>query len=284
MISRVCSAPWTRVASSATWGLTGVDINVTSNGQYAGALAGYNAGKVAASYAVGWLNSYGGQGGLVGDNQGEIIAGYANVTVVSQRYPGGGLAGRLGASGKIIASYALGRVQTPQRFQSWQNSFGGLVGDAGGEVTDSYYAMERGQLKYWAHDNPESARKMSWDLYTPTSAAGIYAGWDGLNVDDTSGTVAGVETLNDNSPWDFGTALQYPVLVFGGDAGSELARRSSQQEAHPGITWTPTVGRPCDGFGRCYGVLRGQSAGDVVAGGVVAGRDRQLELDGRRRG
>ena len=192
-------------------GLVNVDVSAPIN---VGALVGPNFGKVAACYVVGGTvtgvhPSFGGSaGGLAGSNGGTIVASYANVTV---RVGGSfSVAGGLvyNNSGKVIASYSS------SLFAGGENA-GGLVGVHSrlnpGEIENSYFD---GNRSTWGNGLGVLAttRKTSRDLRTPTTAVGIYAGWDQLNVDDTTGTVMGVRTLNDDAPWDFGSGFDYPVL------------------------------------------------------------------------
>ena len=211
-------------------GLLNADVILDgANEEAVGSLVGHNSGKVAASYAAGG-GVYGGRrvGGLVGDNKGEIIACYASAHVRGLDEHVGGLAGRVvGSGGDVIASYALGRVQ---RIQNTDPNYGGLVGSiSGGRITNSYFVPEVSGANTNGVNVPSSARKMRTDLHGPTTASGIYEDWVGLHVDDTSSTVMGVLTLNDDAPWDFGTTIDYPVLRGTSASVANVARQFSLQ-------------------------------------------------------
>ena len=88
--------------------------------------------------------------------------------------------------------------------------------------------------------SPDDTSKTSSELRVPTTTAGtIYAGWDQLNVDGLDRIGDG--NLNDDSPWDFGSVFDYPVLVFGGSTETVQARRTSQREAQPAVSLAPTL-------------------------------------------
>ena len=118
-----------------------------------GSLAGVNGGTVANSYATGALSlaasgRFAGEtpalniGGLLGGNHGTLESSYAAASVAAVGRPesapqdnfrAGGLVGRNGSLGKIIASYAAG----PVRLVNGRDA-GGLVGSNTGEITASY--------------------------------------------------------------------------------------------------------------------------------------------------
>ena len=200
-----------------------------------GALAGSNHGRVAASYVVSGTvsgafpdGSGTAVGGLMGLNYGTIVASYANVSV-SAEGSGSVPAGlTYFNSGRIIASYSSGLLASG-------GFAGGLVGvqnrDNPGVVENSYFDGERSN---WGNGIrvPGATRRTSRALRAPTTAVEIYAGWIGLNVDDTPGTFMGVSTLNDDAPWDFGSGFDYPVVrgvsarfPNGNAANAELQRR-----------------------------------------------------------
>ena len=185
-------------------------------------MAGGNyGGKVAACYVVGeddqgdvigsWT-----VGGLVGDNEGTIIASYANVYVRGAASPTGGLVGYNAPGAKIIASYSLGRIGgAPVVWPHVDRNDGGLVGinaAASTAIEASYYDRDSSGLSSGGDNVSSTTVKRSRELRSPVAAEGIYAAWSGLNVDDTSSTVMGVLTLDDDDPWDFGTNVDYPVL------------------------------------------------------------------------
>ena len=230
-------------------GLNNVHTDLAGSSLGAGALVGYNAGKVAACYVVGDSRQVRGGwalGALVGRlDGGVVIASYADVRV-HQWPPGqsvGGLIGGVANGGIVSASYSVSR---PDRAYGLQGSpSGGLVGDYNaGTIQTSYFDEGRSGQSACCGSNkptPDNTPRTSDQLRVPTMAAGtIYEGWDRLNVDDTSSTVMGVLTLNDDSPWDFGTFYQYPVLVFGGSTDTRQARRTLQQETQPEVSLAVT--------------------------------------------
>ncbi len=224
-------------------GMENVSINAPESSAVA-ALAGFNYGKIAASYVVsGAVSGSSVVGGLVGAvERGIVVASYSDVAVHGDGQRVGGLAGFAAGEAIVRASYTIGKPT------GGGNQRGGLMGwrdGRGVELQSSYFDSERsGESSCCGEGAPvtDTAPRSSAELRSPTAAEGIYAGWDRLNVDDTSSTVMGVLTLNDDAPWDFGNFLHYPVLVFGGDAGSRAARRASQQEAQPAVVLTPTLG------------------------------------------
>ena len=258
------------------------DVLLNGNLQYVAGLVGENRGTIINSYTTGQVsgsNGVGGLvggsydtsmiigsystatvtgssddvGGLVGGNEGTIIASYAtgNVTGTGEandNYSPGSSSGRGHAIGglvglnypdqKIIASYATGTVTASK---GWK--VGGLAGFNLGRITASYSTgtvSGTGQLSGLTYsknseNNAPYARDSYWDtvtsgqatsvqgvgkttaeLQSPTGYAGIYANW---NVDlDGDGS--------DDDPWDFGTSCQYPVLKYGGLNPSDQRERT----------------------------------------------------------
>ena len=219
-------------------GLLEVSITATK-GARAGALAGENAGTITSSYAKGALSATSTKGtnaagGLVGSNVGTIGASWAGVTVSSAGYQdsAGGLAGA--NYGKIFAAYATGGVTSTGPRSAAGGLTGGnvtssadikssystgaasatgtsstaaaFVGWGNGQISDSYWdATASGVADDADATSPEG--KTTSELQTPTSATGIYANWDDIDIKN-DGTA-------DDDPWDFGTSSQYPVLSFG---------------------------------------------------------------------
>ncbi len=141
-------------------------------------------------------------GGLVGINDGTIIASYATGTARSEDGSGGrvysypkefvgGLTSHNG--GSITASYALVSV-------SGKNTQPLVETTAGGSrVHASYWNSDIG--RGW-HRLFRGTGKTTAELQTPTGYTGIYANW---NVDlDGDGSP--------DDPWDFGTSSDYPKL------------------------------------------------------------------------
>ena len=219
-------------------GLLEVSITATK-GARAGALAGENAGTITSSYAKGALSATSTKGtnsagGLVGSNVGMIGASWAGVTVSSAGYQdsAGGLAGA--NYGKIFAAYATGGVTSTGARSAAGGFIGGnvtssadikssystgaasatgtsstaaaFVGWGNGQIADSYWDSATSGVSDDA-DATSPEGKTTSELQTPTSAAGIYANWDDMDVTN-DGTA-------DDDPWDFGTSSQYPVLSFG---------------------------------------------------------------------
>ena len=248
------------------------DVLLHSNWGHVGGLVGHNGGTIINSYTTGAVsgkNGVGGLvggsddtsriigsystatvtgsaddvGGLVGGNEGTIVASYAtgNVTGVGNSdgnyVPGnddgmghaiGGLVGLNYEGQKIIASYATGAVSAPRG-----EKVGGLVGYNLGHITASYstgavsgrknvsglaysdttwVGGASTRVSYW--DTATSGRtasahgagKTTAELQSPTGYTGIYTGWNvDLNGDGSA-----------DDPWDFGASCQYPVLKYGG--------------------------------------------------------------------
>ena len=215
-------------------------VATVSGGGNVGGLVGYTwNSEIAASYAVATVSGGGGEyyvGGLVGrSSNGEITASYAVATVSGDNYVGG-LVGSISDS-EIAASYAVSTV-------SGRENVGGLVGtNIRTTISNSYWDTDVSGLRTSAG----GTSKTSSELRTPTSYTGIYSAW---NVD-----VDGDDTAD--APWDFGTVFDYPVLVFGGEAGTRQARRTAQQQAQPGVRLTPTLSGDAT-------VLEGDTASYVV--------------------
>ena len=177
-------------------------ITTGTNGAVVGGLVGLNLlGTIQASFAR--VNVTGGHqgsaaGGLAGQNLlGDIKASYAAGTVSANGSNGraGGLVGV--NQGNIEASYARGRVTA-----SGSGSVaGGLAGVNAGTVTVSYWdTAAAGQTA-----SAGGTGQTSSALQTPTGYAGIYDAWN-LNLDGVGSA---------DSPWDFGSDSQYPMLVYG---------------------------------------------------------------------
>jgi outer membrane protein assembly factor BamB len=138
---------------------------VTGSGE-TGGLIGRNVGSVSKSIALGAVTGENSVGGLVGrngysesvpDQQGSVKRSYARGSVTATTDNGGGLVGQNDA-GDITQTYAIGRV-------SGSGALGGLVGDNGGTVVDSY-----------------------WD--TESSGLAVSAGGTGLTAADMTGAAA----------------------------------------------------------------------------------------------
>ena len=146
-------------------------------------------------------------GGLVGHNDGTIIAAYSTGKVSSNgraygihpAHAAGGLVGD--NQGSIKASYSIGALSG----RLWRN---GLVGRNGGSVTASYWDTQTSGRSSSAGGRGRTTA----ELQGPTGYTGIYAAW---NVDlDGDG--------NKDDSWEFGTSEQYPVLKDLGAAKQRL--------------------------------------------------------------
>ena len=185
-----------------------LDANVTA-GPRTGALVGevtVNA-RVAAVYATGAVAGNGQYaGGLVGILFGRIDAAWVNVSVTRTDTDGthGGLVGLIRGSdqyvprpneGSLRAAYSLGPVTSSS---DSTGNVGGVYGVlfTSGTAADVYFdATTSGETR-------GGTSKTTAQLRAPTGYTGIYANWD-LDLDG--------DGTND-SPWDFGTAGQYPAL------------------------------------------------------------------------
>ncbi len=158
-------------------------------------------------------------GGLVGNNAGTIRNSYA-AGDVGGACDVGGLVAENGSGGEIVNSYAAGMVSRSGscRDAGTRTRAGGLVADNAGLIRNSYVrglisagggtagglvavgASGTIDLSYWDstvnNAITNDSRAMTTDeLRAPQSARDIYAGW---SSDD----------------WDFGTAMQYPLLRY----------------------------------------------------------------------
>ena len=218
---------------------------------FVGALVGRNLGTVRSSYATGSISDAGTAlatsnfGGLAGTNfRGTIAASWAAVSidVSSINNDIGGLVGYLNG-GTIIACYAAGAARSTGN----STAVGGLAGVVSGAAVSHSYAVgavsstgsggSAGGLfgratgsntiasSYWdvgttgiADDANSAAPEgvATSDLQSITSYTGVFADWN-ANVDGQTGA---------DNPWEFGTAMQYPRLQFGFDAGGQVAQGS----------------------------------------------------------
>ncbi len=108
--------------------------NASVNGKfYTGALVGFNCGKISNFYVQGEVYGTSFIGGLVGQNQGNILASSMVGTVIGVGRSIGGLVGYSVAGGSISESYALVTVEGI-------GSVGGLVGNHTNSITSNSYA------------------------------------------------------------------------------------------------------------------------------------------------
>ena len=197
--------------SNDVGGLVG-DITVIGDGTRALITASYATGAVSGDSES---SSFGGLVGRIAalgsDCRAILTASYATGAVTGYDVSNnvGGLVGQNisggpGSSGIVTASYSTGEV-------TGHGNVGGLVGQ------DSTNLNSRNSINnsYWNTETSGQASsdggggKTTVELATPTGYAGIYANWN-LDLDDDN---------TDDDPWDFGTAVEYPVLRvdFDGD-------------------------------------------------------------------
>ena len=216
-------ACWSSGAVTGTAGSSNVFV-----GGLVGLLVGSNA-KLAASFSTAAVSGTNNGGGLLGGIQeyATVIASYSTGTVTANRVGGlvGGALQGLRGDTTLRASYAIGRptgVGSPPRV-------GGLVGSITGDVRsiDMYFDSTTTARTNGAGSGTSGTGQTTSQLQTPTSATGIYANWDELDID---GDGAAVE-----DPWDFGSGTQYPVLSY---AGLDTALQFNSQ----GTNSAPTFG------------------------------------------
>ena len=226
------------------------DVSITTTSSHVGGITGQNIGGaiIRTSYTTGSVTGSQDVGGLVGRitfGPGKTYASYSTARVHSTdgTYSNtGGLVGYIyGNSGhpELRNSYAVGLVTG----NGWGGWIGGIIGNAGGpnfpRITNSYWNNEitnRG-----GEGTPAALGKTTAQLQSPTSyastagngATAIYTVWDDLDVDGVSGN---------DSPWDFGTGDQYPVLVIGGHSADDQRTPAPTAVATPGaaqvtLTW-----------------------------------------------
>ena len=160
-----------------------------------GGLVGRNRGVIRNSYASGDVSGPCDVGGLVAESfvGSEIVNSYASGNV--HRTGGCMDDGTLDSAGGLVGyhrgllknSYASGRV-------SGSGAIGGLVGDAENSTVEFSYWDSTVNSDITA-DDEDGIATSTVALQTPQSAEGIYADW---SSDD----------------WDFGTAMQYPLLRY----------------------------------------------------------------------
>ena len=182
-------------------GVTSANVSVTAN-TFVGILIGTsNNVDIIACYTTGSIsgtsNNY---GGLVGYASGttNIRSSYSTASV-SGNARIGGLVGNLDGS-TITHSYSTGAVSGSNASET-----GGLVGYivSTPTITNSYWnTTTSGQT---TSVGTGATGRTTTQLQTPTGYTGIYSTWN-ANLDGVTG--------NDN-PWDFGTASQYPELIYG---------------------------------------------------------------------
>ena len=171
-------------------------------------LVGDSWGRTEAVWATGTVRGHGNVGGLHGVLRpgGKIVASYstASAECTATTTHAGGLVGQSQSTltaGGIVASYATGAVTGAC---PTANKHGLTIG---GTVAASYWDAEASGIVDDQDAAPPEGRSTA-SLQTPTSATGIYAGWDALDVDGDGDP--------HESPWDFGKSSHYPVLSYRG--------------------------------------------------------------------
>ena len=158
-------------------------------------------------------------GGLVGNNDGKIRNSYAAGNV-GGACDVGGLVAENGSGSEIVNSYASGAVSRSGSCigDSNRNRAGGLVADNAGLIRNSYVrglisagggtagglfavgAAGTVEFSYWDRTvnnaiTADAMARTTADLRSLPSEMGIYTNWS-------------------SADWDFGTAMQYPLLRY----------------------------------------------------------------------
>ena len=158
-----------------------------------GGLVSSNSGNIISSFAYADVIGLSSLGGLVGVNGGNIINTYAAGTVASTQpvIHAGGLVGSHSLLGSIRNSYAVSRMMP---LTDGSSQVGGLVGNARGSITASYWDKTVNADLATSDDAKTTA-----ELLTPTApgltSADTYYGWR-------------------TAAWDFGDRIHYPTLYY----------------------------------------------------------------------
>ena len=175
---------------------------VANGGGSVAPLAGALRGRVEAVWATGTASGNTNVGGLVGSVQAGavVVASYSKASAACGSNAGWHAGGLAGANeGTIEASYATGAVTGGCATQNKNGLAGGP-----GTATASYWDTMASGVTVSA----QGTGRTTSQLQTPTSATGIYAGWDALDVNGDGNP--------HESPWDFGKRSHYPVLSYRG--------------------------------------------------------------------
>ena len=188
-----------------TLGVTNADV---SGRNRVGILVADNQGAVVACYTAGSVSGSAYVGGLVGSLTGSITTSYSLASASGTSITGG-LVGNKWGNGSITNSYSIGLVR--RTGPGAATTIGGLAGGSStgtGAVTASYYDRTTSGCDTGGSNgcttSAAGTAQTTAELQGPTDYTGIYAAWN-VNLDGVTG--------NDD-PWDFGTATQYPVLVY----------------------------------------------------------------------
>ena len=187
-----------------TLGVTNADVTAVNR---VSILVADNQGAVVACYTAGSVTGSAYVGGLVGSLTGSITTSYSIASVTGTSITGG-LVGAKWGNGSITNSYSIGLVR---RSSGTATNIGGLVGESSagtGAVTASYWDRTTSGCDTGGSNGCTTSAagtpQTTAELQGPTGYTGIYAAWN-ANLDGVTG--------NDD-PWDFGTATQYPILVY----------------------------------------------------------------------
>ena len=210
------------------------NVNIASGGLTVAALAAQvtSTGTVIGCWSTGTVTATRTSGsayaaGLVYEVAGRLAASFSTADVRARTYAGG-LADELASTGTIVASYATGSVRSQSVGSLVRWSRGTIRASyATGVPTDTSTQMSGRDPSCFVHNASGATNtdnycdtdlaglttatgatgKTTSEMQTPTSATGIYADWDDLDVDG-DGTA-------DEDPWHFGTSSQHPVLKYG---------------------------------------------------------------------
>ena len=225
----------------------------------AGALAGQNQGRIAASWSSGSVQGFSLAGGLVGHMEtasATVVACYstASVNLTGSRGQGAGLVGFSAAGTAIRTSYSTGAVT------GGNNRAGFSQGSA--TVTASYWDAERSGIADDAGSAaPEGLTTSALQTPTEYGATGIYSSWNDQDVDGdgTSGEAT------DDDAWHFGTANQHPVLKFGGfDLKAQLDAQLGLVTSAASLSLNEAPGSTRANIGHYTLTLNGAPTGSVT--------------------
>ncbi len=188
-----------------TLGVTNADV---SGRNRVSILVADNQGAVVACYTAGSVSGSAYVGGLVGSLTGSITTSYSLASASGTSITGG-LVGAKWGNGSITNSYSIGLVR--RTGSGAATTIGGLAGSSSagtGAVTASYYDRTTSGCDTGGSNGCTTSAagtpQTTAELQGPTGYTGIYAAWN-ANLDGVAG--------NDD-PWDFGTATEYPILVY----------------------------------------------------------------------
>ena len=180
-------------------------VTIDAGGYGVGGLVGSSDGtaRIERSYATGNVVATGEMwyiGGLVGENLSEIEDSYATGDVAGC-HSVGGFVGLNESDGTISRCYSYGTVEASG------SDLGGFAGQSSGTIEASYWDTEASGILVSARGEGRTTAQMQ---------AGTPAAY--INPDGSEDTDEGEENLMyegwDPGVWDFGTASDYPVLLW----------------------------------------------------------------------